>query len=161
MHRQSPVVAIVLLFALLYALYLYPRLSNHKPEKVFDSVNDFYQAVGDGLIAEMKVNSGRQQITGTFTAKGKQHYEGDFERFRADVWLNPETAEKLVDLAAGTNTKISFTARALGDQLLPVAANLIIPLAVMVLLWVFFMRQLRMSGGQALSFARSQAPLLG
>ena len=38
MHRQSPVVAIVLLFALLYALYLYPRLSNHKPEKVFEEV---------------------------------------------------------------------------------------------------------------------------
>ena len=161
MPKQSPLVVLVLLFALGYALYMYPRLNANKPEKVFENVIDFYDALEKGYIAEMKTNVGRQQVTGSFSTRGRQNYEGDFERFRVSVPLTELRLEKLQDMAAKTGTKFDHVQRSASDQLLAVAGNLVIPLAVLVLLWVFFMRQMRMSGGQALSFGRSQAKLLG
>jgi cell division protease FtsH len=160
MAKQNPVVLIIVALAFGYAFWMIPRLSAPSPVKVFDSLTEFYGALDQGYFSSLAIVGGRQ-VKGDLSPAGRQHYEKGYEKFRVDIWLDPVTTQQLVDRARTHGTSASIVQALLADRLVAVAGNIIVPLAVLVFLWVFFTRQMRMSGGQALSFGRSQAKLLG
>ena len=158
MGRQNPIVIIIVAVAFAYAFYMIPKLSSQTPIKKLDAL-EFYDAVKKGYVSEMSI-VGPRRVEGAFSPEGRKQYERRYEKFCVDVWLDPETTQKLIAMAP-KGTKVTVGKGMWVDRLLAIAGNVIIPIAILIFLWVFFTRQMRMGGGQALSFGRSQAKLLG
>jgi len=159
MNRQNPIVVIVVLVAFGYAIWMIPKLSNQVPVKRFDSLAEFYVALEEGQFSKLTI-VGERRVEGEFSAKGSSAYDKKYGKFVADVALDPETIREITNLAPA-GTKVAVSHGLLADRLLQLAGNVILPLAILIFLWIFFTRQMRMGGGQALSFGRSQAKLLG
>lgn len=160
MPKQNPVVLTIVAVAFIYILWMIPRLNAQTPIKVFDSLPELNEAVKAGYLSEIEIVGGGRQIRGTLSTAGRAHYERKYDKFRAEVWMSPETVDKLVDTVP-PGTKVSIVQGLWADRLLALAGNVLVPIGILVFLWIFFTRQMKMSGGQALSFGRSQARLLG
>jgi len=163
MNKQNPVVLVLMVIACALAIWMVPRLSDQTPPKKFDNLSEFYAALQAGYFSELTV-IGERRVDGKFGSKAKGKFETkegkDYESFLIDVSLDPETIREITELAP-KETKVAVSHGRWPDRLLQLAGNVIIPLAILIFLWVFFSRQMRMGGGQALSFGRSQAKLLG
>ncbi|MCE5218633.1 ATP-dependent zinc metalloprotease FtsH [bacterium] len=160
MPKQNPVVLTIVAVAFIYILWMIPRLNAQTPVKVFDSLPELNEAVRAGYLSEIEIVGGGRQIRGSLSTAGRAHYERKYDKFRAEVWMSPETVDKLVETVP-RGTKVSIVQGLWADRLLALAGNVLVPIGILVFLWVFFTRQMKMSGGQALSFGRSQAKLLG
>ncbi len=160
MPKQNPVVLTIVAVAFIYILWMIPRLNAQTPIKVFDSLPELNEAVKAGYLSEIEIVGGGRQIRGTLSTAGRAHYERKYDKFRAEVWMSPETVDKLVDTVP-PGTKVSIVQGLWADRLLALAGNVLVPIGILVFLWIFFTRQMKMSGGQAMSFGRSQARLLG
>ncbi len=159
MSRQNPIVIIIVAVAFVYAFLMIPKLSGPSTTRKLDA-SEFHSAVRAGYISEMTIQ-GPRRVEGVFSPAGRQHYSKPNEKFRVDVWLDPLTTRQLSADAELRGTHVNIGQGMWADRLLTLATNVLVPLAILIFLWVFFTRQMRMSGGQALSFGRSQAKLLG
>ncbi|MDI9582973.1 MAG: ATP-dependent zinc metalloprotease FtsH [Acidobacteriota bacterium] len=159
MNKQNPVVLILVAMACAYAIWMVPKLSGQVHVKKFDNLGEFYAGLKAGHFSELTI-VGERQVRGKFATQAQGQYDASYDEFVADVVLDAGTIREITEMAPQT-TKVSISHGLWADRLLQLAGNVIIPLAILIFLWVFFTRQMRMGGGQALSFGRSQAKLLG
>ena len=132
------------------ALVLWSRQGSRVDEKVI-SAQRF-----DNLITEKKVINGRiefnpQQMLRT--VRGAFLEEGVTNFFRIEMPITETTMDRLI-FGAG------FKAEERTAQWTAVLVNLLPFLMIGVLIWVFFLRQIKAAGKGALSFGKSKARLL-
>jgi cell division protease FtsH len=116
----------------------------------------FQSLVESNMIAEAEINYGPQaltEITGTYFAS-----EADRERkvptqFHAKVRLTRALEDKLLGLP-------QFDPKEPSTMFMNIAVNLLPFVIIAVLIWFFFIRQIKMAGKGALSFGKSKARLL-
>lgn len=92
------------------------------------------------------------EVEGTFTEAGKEQYGAEKFRFEGDV--GDRSAEMLEQYGLVPNYRTkreSFFTSVLMNWL---------PLIVIIVLFMFFMRQLQVGGGKAMAFGKSRAKLL-
>ncbi len=120
------------------------------------SQSRFTSLVDSNMIAEAKINYGPQaltEVTGAYYAS-----EADRERkvstpFRAKIRLIQPLEEKLLSLP-------QFEPKEPSTMFMNIAVNLLPFVIIAVLIWFFFIRQIKMAGKGALSFGKSKARLL-
>jgi cell division protease FtsH len=157
--RRNTIVTLIVLLAMGYVFYMIPKLSAQEQQvKRYDHFSEFYQDFIAGKIAEVKVINGQE-------AEGKFHpgAVGSAERFVTTVPPDPELVDKLMAIATekGLEVKIGAEAMRLSDRILAIAGTYLLPLVLIILFWMFMMRQMNSTRGQALNFGRSQARMVG
>ncbi len=132
----------LILFLVMITLW---NLFKGEPQKVEDLVfSDFMTRVEDGSVAEVTIKD--QVITGLLADK---------TRFRTYAPQYPELIGHLRD------RKVRITAKPPEEKSIWMVLLLnTAPFILLIILWVFFMRQMQMGGNKALSFGKSKARLL-
>ncbi len=143
MNQLSRSVALWLVLALMFVLLV--NLLNKQQTKPPDvPFSEFLAAVESGEVTEVTLEG--QVITGKYLA-------GDeFKSFA------PEDAEvsKLLQ-----TSKVTVTAKPeAGDPIYYVVLVQWFPILLLIGVWIFFMRQMQVGGGKAMSFGKSRAKLL-
>jgi cell division protease FtsH len=115
----------------------------------------FQQLVDSNLIAEASVNYNPQSPLEEIVGK---YYKIENDQrvavpFRAKVKLTEKMEEKLYSMA-------QFSPREPNTMLMNVAVSVLPFIIIAVLIWFFFIRQIKMAGKGALSFGKSKARLL-
>jgi len=143
MNNFSRSIALWLVLGLMFLLIfnIFSRQQTREPDEIF---SDFLNKVEKGEIAEV-------------TIQGNQiHYiTTSSEHFKTYSPTDPDIVKTL-------RTKgVKIAAKpAEGDPWWMVALVQWFPMLVLVALWVFFMRQMQIGGGKAMSFGKSRAKLL-
>jgi len=127
------------MFLLLFNLF--NRQQTKEPEEVF---SDFFTAVEKGEVSEVVIQ-GR-------TIHGKFRNE---ERFKTFVPEDPDLMRTLRE----KGVKITVRPEE-GDPWYVAVLIQWFPMLLLIGVWVFFMRQMQMGGGKAMSFGKSRARLL-
>ena len=127
------------MFLLLFNLF--NRQQTKEPEEVF---SDFFTAVEKGEVSEVVIQ-GR-------TIHGKFRNE---ERFKTFVPEDPDLMRTLRE----KGVKITVRPEE-GDPWYVAVLIQRFPMLLLIGVWVFFMRQMQMGGGKAMSFGKSRARLL-
>src|SRR5436189_2654674 len=127
------------MFLLLFNLF--NRQQTKEPEEVF---SDFCTAVEKGEVSEVVIQ-GR-------TIHGKFRNE---ERFKTFVPEDPDLMRTLRE----KGVKITVRPEE-GDPWYVAVLIQWFPMLLLIVVWVFFMRQMQMGGGKAMSFGKSRARLL-
>ncbi len=139
----SWIVAIVLVIVLFNAL----QAGRNEPTKL--TFSQFRTEMQKGTIQEVTIEG--HDVSGIFKLGG-EHQEGDeFKTYTPD-W------EKLIDELEKANIKI--TAKEKKQSFLASFLYVWGPILLIVVLWVFFMRQMQSGGNRALNFGKSRAKLL-
>ena len=152
--KSQTVIAVVVVMALGYLIWAWPKIKDSAMQvRQYHYYSVFVGDLRDGKITSVILDS-------------DSHAHGDLapnaaneKRYTVDVPTDPALADKLRAIAPGVN--IAVQGVGVGDR----AANLLTPLILLgvmfFLVWWFINRQMRASGNQALTFARSQAKLVG
>jgi cell division protease FtsH len=138
--RNIALWAVVVLMALLLVSF-FTRTQQHAPEIIF---SDFLNDVDHGHVADVTIQG--NQIQGE-TANG--------EHFKTYTPNDPELVQEL----RAKGVKIAAKP-ADGDPWWMVLLVQWLPMLPLVALWIFFMRQMQIGGGKAMSFGKSRAKLL-
>ncbi|MBA3726436.1 MAG: ATP-dependent metallopeptidase FtsH/Yme1/Tma family protein, partial [Armatimonadetes bacterium] len=91
----------------------------------------------------------RDKITATYTDESK--------RIVNAVEKQTPLGADLLKTLRGNNVAVNFKDPMISDGLMATLITLLVPIAILVALWFFFIRQAQASGNQALSFGRSKA----
>jgi len=84
------------------------------------------------------------------------------DKFFTDLDPLSETERsKFQDLLRANNVKYSIDRPLISDTVLSFLVTILLPIAFIVVLWIFFSRQVQSGGNQAMSFGRSKAKRLG
>jgi cell division protease FtsH len=128
-----------LVFLLLFNVFT--RRQTREPEEVF---SDFWAAVERGDVQEVTIQG--QKIQGRYQSG---------ERFRTFAPDDPELVKTL------RNKKIRISAKPEDESswYFVLLVNWF-PMLLLIGVWIFFMRQMQMGGGKAMSFGKSRARLL-
>lgn len=138
-HNLALWLVLGLMFLLLFNLF--NRQQTREPEVMF---SDFFTAVEKGEVSEVIIQ-GR-------TIRGKFRNEERFKTFAPeDPDLMRTLREKGVKIAARPEE---------GDPWYVAILIQWFPMLLLIGVWVFFMRQMQMGGGKAMSFGKSRAKLL-
>jgi cell division protease FtsH len=125
-------------------LILFNVVSRQQPKEPEKKFSDFFAQVEKGEVAEVVVQ-GR-------TIHGKLHNEERFKTFAPD---DPDLMRTLraydVDITVRPEE---------GDPWYVAVLVQWFPMLLLIGVWVFFMRQMQMGGGKAMSFGKSRAKLL-
>jgi cell division protease FtsH len=113
----------------------------------------FQQLVDSNLIVEAKINYGPQALTEITGTRYSSETDREHKPFHARVRLTPNLEEKLLQLP-------EFEPKEPSTMFMNIAVNLLPFVIIAVLIWFFFIRQIRMAGKGALSFGKSKARLL-
>jgi len=142
-NRVSHNLALWLVLGLMFLLLfnLFNRQQTKEPEEVF---SDFFTAVEKGEVSEVVIQ-GR-------TIHGKFRNE---ERFKTFVPEDPDLMRTLRE----KGVKITVRPEE-GDPWYVAVLIQRFPMLLLIGVWVFFMRQMQMGGGKAMSFGKSRARLL-
>jgi len=142
-NRVSHNLALWLVLGLMFLLLfnLFNRQQTKEPEEVF---SDFFTAVEKGEVSEVVIQ-GR-------TIHGKFRNE---ERFKTFVPEDPDLMRTLRE----KGVKITVRPEE-GDPWYVAVLIQWFPMLLLIGVWVFFMRQMQMGGGKAMSFGKSRARLL-
>ncbi len=162
MRRQNPLVLILVFTAIFFAFYMIPRLHDQaKLINKYEDLTEFYADFDAGKMASLKI-IGNERIEGEYTPQAFAGQEHEYGRFAIEVQPDPERADKLVQRAKEQNisVKIDVLSASWADKLWQ-TLSIAMPLLLILAILYIFTRQMRASGGQALSFGRSQAKLLG
>jgi cell division protease FtsH len=138
--RNIALWAVVVLMALLLVNF-FTRSEQHSPEIIF---SDFLNDVDQGHVANVTMQG--NQIQGE--TSGGEHFKTYAPN---DPGLVQELRAKGVKIAAKP---------ADGDPWWMVLLVQWLPILPLVALWIFFMRQMQIGGGKAMSFGKSRAKLL-
>ena len=149
---------LVTLGTLAYIFYLIPQLSNEQSRmKKYDYVSEFMADFEAGHIAQVKV-------TANYEAQGKFKPTAveDYTDFIVEVPTDPEFVDKLMALNDERELGVLIGAprMSMWDKITAVGGTFLLPLLLLGLFWVFMMRQMNNSRGQAMSFGRSGARML-
>ncbi len=154
--KQNPVVILLVIIAMAYAFFIIPKLSGQtQTHTTYEYYSQFYNDLKAGNIAEVTLVN-REQAKGKFRAGAK----GQFETFDVMIPSDENLAQTLIDVAP-EGTKVGTAAAGWSEKLLMVAINIVPIILFMGIIYYFFMRQMRSSGNQALSFGRSGAKMMG
>jgi cell division protease FtsH len=142
-NQVSRNVALWLVLGLMFLLLfnLFNKQQSKEPEVVF---SDFVSAVEKGDVTEVMIQG--QNI------RGKYHNGDRFKTFA------PEDPE-LVKLLRERGVKIAAKPEE-GDPWYVVLFVQWFPMLLLIGVWIFFMRQMQVGGGKAMSFGKSRAKLL-
>ncbi len=143
MNKVSHNLALWLVLGLMFLLLfnLFNRQQTREPEIIF---SDFFSAVERGEVLEVTIQGQ--------TIRGKFRNEGRFKTFAPD---DPDLMRTL----RGKGVKVA----ARPEEGEPWYIAILIqwfPMLLLIGVWVFFMRQMQMGGGKAMSFGKSRAKLL-
>ncbi len=143
MNQFSRSIALWLVLGLMFLLLfnIFSRQQTREPEVIF---SDFLNQVEKGQVAEVTIQG--SAIHG-LTSGG--------EHFRTYAPQDPD----LVKTLRGKGVKIAAKP-AEGDPWWMVALVQWFPMLLLVAVWIFFMRQMQVGGGKAMSFGKSRAKLL-
>jgi cell division protease FtsH len=142
-NQVSRNVALWLVLGLMFLLLfnLFNKQQSKEPEVVF---SDFVAAAEKGDVTEVTIQG--QNI------RGKYH---NGERFKTFAPEDPE----LVKLLRDKGVKIAAKPEE-GDPWYVVLFVQWFPMLLLIGVWIFFMRQMQVGGGKAMSFGKSRAKLL-
>ncbi len=135
---------ISLMMILLFNMFQKPHQTEDKL-----SFSEFMSLVEDGKVTSVTLQG--NDVTGTYTATdGKQHtYRSYKPTFDADL------TQKLLD------KKVTIQAKPEEEHFSWFSLFISwFPLLLLVGIWIFFMRQMQVGGGKAMSFGKSRAKLL-
>jgi cell division protease FtsH len=142
-NRVSHNLALWLVLGLMFLLLfnLFNRQQAREPEVVF---SDFFSAVERGEVSEVTIQG--QTIRGRFR---------NDERFKTFAPSDPDLMRTLRD----KGVKIAARPEE-GDPWYIAILIQWFPMLLLIGVWIFFMRQMQMGGGKAMSFGKSRAKLL-
>ncbi len=143
MNQFSRNVALWLVLGLMILL-LFNLLTRQQPKLQEIAFSDFVAAVDKGEVTEVEMEG--QNIHGKF------HNQ---ERFKSFAPNDPD----LIKLLRSKDVKISAKPEA-GDPWYVVAFVQWFPVLLLIGVWIFFMRQMQVGGGKAMSFGKSRAKML-
>jgi cell division protease FtsH len=83
------------------------------------------------------------------------------DQFVVDLGSSPETRSRLEKLLDDHHVDFKYTHPLLSDFTQGILFSVMLPLALIAVFWIIFMRQAQSGGNQALSFGRSRAKRLG
>ncbi len=143
MNQFSRTIALWLVLGMMFLLLfnVFSKQRPHEPEIIF---SDFTNQVEKGQVAEVTIQG--NLIHGR-TDSG--------ERFRTYAPQDPD----LISLLRRKGVKIAAKPEE-GDPWWMVALVQWFPMLLLVGVWIFFMRQMQIGGGKAMSFGKSRAKLL-
>ena len=143
MNQFSRNVALWLILGLMFLLLfnLFNKQQGREPDI---SYTDFVTAVDKGDVTEVTMQG--QYIRGKYL---------NGERFKSFAPDDPD----LVQLLRGKNVKISAKPEE-DDPWYVVLFVQWFPMLLLIGVWIFFMRQMQVGGGKAMSFGKSRAKLL-
>ncbi|HLK11988.1 MAG TPA: ATP-dependent zinc metalloprotease FtsH [Candidatus Binatia bacterium] len=137
------------LLLLLMGVLLWSIVTKQQPREPEVSFSRFVQAVEDGRVAEVTIQG--KNIRGRYRAEKGELGEG-FKTFAPD---DPDLVrllrEKGVDIEARPEDAEPWYFVALVQWA---------PMLLLIGVWIFFMRQMQLGGGKAMSFGKSRAKLL-
>ena len=158
--KHNPIVLIVVIAAMAYAFYMIPQLSQKAQTRYkYEHFSEFYEDFKEAQIAEVTlVNDERAE--GIYKVDGKSKGDGkqQYETFEVTIPGADDLAVTLTQLAP-EGTKVGTSTGGWSEKLMMAALNFIPFLLIVVLFYIFLMRQMRAGGNQAMSFGRSQARL--
>jgi len=157
--RRNTIVTIIVVAALAYVFYMIPRLADEQQQvKQYDHYSEFHTDFLAGHIEEVMVVNG-QEAEGTFGPTAP----GGHARFVVSVPPDEELVDKLMATAREHDLSVKIGSRPMRmtDRILATAATYLLPLVLIVLIWLFMVRQMNSTRGQALNFGRSQARMVG
>jgi cell division protease FtsH len=128
----------------LMILLLFNLLTRQQPKLQPISYSDFMTSVEKGEVGEVEMEG--QNITGKFQNN---------ERFKSYA---PDDAD-LVKVLRSKDVKITAKPE-VGDPWYVVAFVQWFPVLLLIGVWIFFMRQMQVGGGKAMSFGKSRAKML-
>ena len=143
MNQFSRNVALWLVLGLMFLLLfnLFNKQQAKEPEIIF---SDFFAAVEKGDVTEVTIQ-GRN-------IRGKYH---NGERFKTFAPEDPDLVKTLRDKGVKIAAKPEE-----GDPWYVVLFVQWFPMLLLIGVWIFFMRQMQVGGGKAMSFGKSRAKLL-
>jgi cell division protease FtsH len=143
MNQFSRSIALWLVLGLMFLLLfnIFSRQQPREPEIIF---SQFLNDVQDGKVGSVTIQG--NQIKGDYTSG---------EHFKVYALNDPD----LVKLLRDKSVKIAAKP-AEGDPWWMVVLIQWFPILVLAALWIFFMRQMQIGGGKAMSFGKSRAKLL-
>ncbi len=157
--RRNSIVTLLVVAAVVYVFVMIPRLTTEQVKvKEYEYYTDFHDAFTSGEIANVEVITG-QSASGDFT----EGAEGDFDRYIVRVPPDDEFLARLQaeNEAQDLGVKIAAKDVGMGERILAIAGTYLLPLVLLILFWLFMMRQMNNRSGQALNFGRSQARMVG
>jgi cell division protease FtsH len=143
MNQFSRSIALWLVLGLMFLLLfnIFSRQQTREPEEIF---SDFLNKVEKGDIAEV-----------TIQGNSIHYVTSSSEHFKTYSPTDPDIVKTL----RGKGVKIAAKP-AEGDPWWMVALVQWFPMLLLVAVWIFFMRQMQIGGGKAMSFGKSRAKLL-
>ena len=151
--KQNPIVYIIVAAAILLAFWQIPHLSKQTQKIMrYKTYSDFRQDFRAGKIADVTLY-GKEKAAGTF----RPGAEGDKSLFIVQIPDDPQLAKDL--MALNPNVKVAISTGMVGDKILTALLQVVPFLLIAFLFYLFLMRQMKASGGQAMSFGRSHAKM--
>ena len=151
--RQNPIVYIIVAAATLFVIWQIPHLSQQTQQIMrYDEYSDFKADLTAGLISDVTLH-GQDKAVGTF----KPGMKPGKTTFVVQIPNDPEMADKL--LALNPAVKVSIREPMMGDKMIGVLLNIVPLMIIVFLFYIFLIRQMKASGGQAMSFGRSHAKM--
>ncbi len=158
MNKHNPLVTILVIAAIVAAFVMIPKLSNQvQTVKKYEHYTDFLADLAAGRIETATVINGKR-VEGDFRSDAFSGAEQSFTIYEVEANLDAQTTAKLID--DHPKVKIAVSGGSWTDNLLRLLGTFIVPVIILLVFWLFIMRQMRGAGGQAFNFGRSQAKLL-
>ncbi len=158
MNKHNPFVTILVIAAVVAAFVMIPKLSSQiATVKKYEHYTGFLADLEAGRIQTAEIIDGKR-IEGEFRKDAFAGTEQSLTKYVVETQLDPQTIDKLIN--EHPDVDVAVTGGSWTDNLLGWLGTLIIPVAILLIFWLFIMRQMRGAGGQALNFGRSQAKLL-
>ncbi len=159
MSKHNPFVTLLVIAAIVVAFIMIPKLSGPTlAVKEYEYYSDFIADLAAGKIATMRVTGGKR-VEGEFSADAFVAGGEVFEKYKVQAELDAQTIAKLIE--EHPEVQIAPVRGSWTDNLMGVVGTFIVPVIILLVFWLFIMRQMRGAGGQAFNFGRSQAKLLG
>ncbi len=157
--RRNTIVTILVILAVGYVFYMIPRLAMEQDRVLeYEHYTDFWEDFTEDKLATVTVVHGRE-------AKGQFADDAgvEYDSFTVRVPADPELVTKLQHTRDERElaVRIAVDDPGLAERILAGAGMYILPLLLLVVFWIFIVRQMNTSRGQAMNFGRSQAKMIG
>jgi len=129
------------LIIILTGFFIWQTFSSQRPKVKEEIFSDFIVAVEAGEVTSVTIKKGNE-ISGTFL---------DGTEFKTYAPDDPE----LVKMLRAKGVKI--TAEPIKESIWGSLLMTVLPMIVIIGLWIFFIRQMQVGGGKAMSFGKSRA----
>jgi cell division protease FtsH len=137
MHRNL----IFWLIIILTGFVMWQTFSSQGPKTEDISYSQFITATDSGKLASVTIKKGNE-ISGTFL---------DGTKFRTYAPNDPDLVKMLREKG------VTITAEPIKESMWGSVLMTLLPLLVIIGLWIFFIRQMQVGGGKAMSFGKSRA----